>query len=430
MARINDDIPLTAPASAKDQIAPWLKRRDWCNGVLRSSSIGTVAAAWLSVAVATLISGVFFTIYFNHAVGTKPPPGILLFVFGAVTLAFWAGAVYSTVRHLKFGGITFHLGENPGVLGGLLKGEIRIPNPYPLQNSKIEIILSCLKLVSMPTGGKSATRSTRETVLWRTVKHLRLEGTPRQLPVEFAIPYTCLPVSDQPPERIVWRLSLAAEVKGADLNLSFDVPVFKTATSNPAVDESTVAPEVRLDEMPAALQRCGILVQRGGHGQLRIVAPPAAQRTGKLVFGFGLFLAGWTGAIVLLFVFNAPLLLILVFMLMETLAGFILLAVFFQQITTTVSLGRIRRETAIFSWIRQQEVTATEILDVKTGIGMSSNSPNRQTAYYDVKILFKPSGSKPTQPLLVAGMLKEPEVAEFLAEQIRQALIPAPSTEI
>ena len=86
-------------------------------------------------------------------------------------------------------------------------------------------------------------------------------------------------------------------------------------------------------------------------------------------------------------------------------------------------------EILVLSWIRQAVVTADTIQEIKTGIGMSSNTPNRQTAYYEVKILLKPNGTKPASSLQVAGMLKDPEVAEFLARLIRQTLIPSPSTE-
>jgi hypothetical protein len=128
----------------------------------------------------------------------------------------------------------------PGVLGGRLAGLVRLPEAaYPEDGFTVSV--ACTRIRG---GGKRRHQDT----LWEDSRILEAGAVPvtetgPALPVLFALPYD-LPASGERQGGVIrWRLRVQGRQPGIDVDLQFDLPVFRTKESRPdfVLDENPIA---------------------------------------------------------------------------------------------------------------------------------------------------------------------------------------------
>ena len=224
---------------------PWMWRPEWAEKVvpsrtgLKAASIWAGALIWNAITLPALAA----------ALTSQRLEGFLyyvlfwLIVFALIGLGLIARAIRATLQSRRFGRSRLELETLPGLIGGHLRGKLVIVGNVAALDS-VAVTLRCVHSFTADTGGES---TTRETTLWAETQPHEALGTrfaqrEIELPVDFQIPYACRPSDDADPEnQIEWCISAEAPIAGLDLDLSFDVPAFKTEASDPSVGRSETA---------------------------------------------------------------------------------------------------------------------------------------------------------------------------------------------
>lgn len=223
---------------------PWLWNKRWTDGIVRSSAGRTAAVA---LAFAVFWNSIAFTAaaaLLPELIGTGSLwPGLLVMIFPLIGLVLIAVAVRAALTARKFRGTRLELSTFPGVIGGRLTGELILSRGLS-EMDEVNLSLRCIRTVS---SGETTNRNT----LWEDRRLVRPPAgvfgqTHTVLPVDFQIPYSCEPYDDSLPGRpVTWELQARAEIPGIDLDLTFDVPVYRTRSSDPSLGES--AEKTRLE---------------------------------------------------------------------------------------------------------------------------------------------------------------------------------------
>ena len=255
-----------AALAAAHPETPWMWKADWAAGRIVSSSKMTMLAA---LAFAFFWNAISFPLWFvlPHEIIDKGNRVALLgLLFPGIGLVFVGWAVLSILRWRKFGRSVLRIASVPGVIGGQLVGVIQTSAKVRPEDG-FHLLLRCVRRI---TTGSGKQRSTSETVLWedeRIVMHELLEDQAElsAIPVEFQIPYDCRPSDERnADDQTLWRLTAAAEVPGIDYAATFEVPVFKTAESDPKFvpDRSAMAEYVAAPTPSASCARPGCARRR------------------------------------------------------------------------------------------------------------------------------------------------------------------------
>lgn len=264
---------------------PWLWKEDWRKGVIRSSNTIEMIG---SLVFAVLWNGVSWLPLFIVPVPDDEGKWVLLILllFPAIGVGMAIWAARCVIRWRKFGEMAFYMASVPGVTGGYLEGMIRIPRPIR-PDADFRLTLRCLKRV---TTGSGKNKTTTDHVVWEhehalPPNQMLQDATQCAVPVRFAIPYDT-PQSapdDTPP--ILWKLEASAPMPGVDFSATFEVPVFRTETSNPDFDPAQEAPASGAREftMDERLASAGVETQPLAGGGMRFRFPRAQHIASLLV---------------------------------------------------------------------------------------------------------------------------------------------------
>jgi hypothetical protein len=227
--------------------APWMRKKDWACGRIRSVGAAQIVLAWV---MAVLWNGFMLTLMIVFWDDPEKKDVLkVLSLFCLVGLGLFVWAVRRTWVWLRFGGSVLELASIPGVIGGTLEGQIQT-GVRTLPTKPMQLTLSCIRetRVERGTRGNRESDITRNT-LWETDRSVgvgRLTQGPRGLaiPVRIAIPYG-LPGCDSSDldNRILWQLVVSCDLPGIDFRTEFQVPVFVTA------DSKSEWTEEKVDEM-------------------------------------------------------------------------------------------------------------------------------------------------------------------------------------
>ncbi len=353
---------------------PWLVRADWASGRILPS--GGAAAAVPVLAVVAL--------YWNIA--SLPlllkQPGILSTTDTAwvwSTLAFPAvggllifALAHQWLRRQKFGESVLELASTPGVVGGQLVGVVRIAKIAP-PASGFRVKLSCIERVRHGD-------DTREDMLWQDERMVMKPtrdrgGEGAAVPVLFAIPFESQESSRSKSTRDrEWRLELAANMPGVDYKSRFDVPVFKTADSQPdfKLDESLPADYTAAPPRELLFSEAGIIKEPMPRDGVRLVFP-AARNLGSAIFVTA-FLAIWSGAIWLMLHLGTPIIFPIVFGFIELFILWATLELWFYRSVVEADRNGLRSRGGLFGIGRLRQFTPDEIKEFRGEEQMSSGS--------------------------------------------------------
>lgn len=393
---------------------PWLVRKDWAAGKIKSTTNAPVKffLIW-SFGALTLSAPAIWHIpqewrNSNHLILVA-----LIFPVAAIGLLGYSFAKWRTQR--RFGDCFFELAQIPTPLGGTLDGLIQTGVPLKLEQG-LHLKLSCIRRT---VSGSGKNRSVQESVLWQDEKVFRNDASlpatgsgGSGIPVHFVLPGDQAESSLHGEATIIWRLEAKAKIVGPDFTAMFEVPVFCVAGTVPASgkDSDPTAglqmsiEEIRLDE------NSRIQITDGPNG--REFYFPAARNVGvalSLTVGFLAF-GGFTVVSRLLFhslffeiAFGLVSLLVLV--------GCINLWLKSSRVTIDSSGVRAVNRWLIFSRVRN--FSADDIGGVETKIGMTSGNK----ALHCLQL-----GLRANRKFTVAsGIASKPE-ADWLVREMTRAL--------
>jgi len=208
---------------------PWMWRADWAAGVLRLGGMGTMAGLWVLCAFWNGIS--FPAIYFvivEVAARRANAASLFVAIFPLIGIGILWGAVYSTLRFLKYRRSELRLGLVPAPVGGSLQGELVLRGRVG-DIGEVTLELRCAEMIG--SGRKGDPR--RENVVWKTEQAVAAQpgfnaSNERAVRVEIAIPAGARPCDADGGDSVRWVLKATAAVPGVDLKLEYPVPVFAT----------------------------------------------------------------------------------------------------------------------------------------------------------------------------------------------------------
>ena len=224
-----------AALAAAHPEARWMWKADWAAGQIVSSQKNAMRATLLFAVFWIVVTAPLLLVLPGEILTKHNRVALLGLTFPAIGLLLAGWAVYAVLRWRKFGQSIFQMASVPGVVGGQLAGVIRTSAKIRPEDG-FHLLLRCVRRV---TTGAGKSRHTTETVAWedeRIAMHELLDDLAEQsaIPVAFDIPYDCQPSDERnADDQIVWRLTAAAEVPGIDYTATFEVPIFKTADSDP-----------------------------------------------------------------------------------------------------------------------------------------------------------------------------------------------------
>ncbi len=399
---------------ARHPAEPWLWQKDWAAGRVDDASRMGMWGSWAFAVLWNLVSipagyaGVRAALYEGNKAGMIA----LLFPLVGIGLLVWA--IRTTIRFKDYGTSRFELSTLPGVIGHTISGSVRVPTPLE-PTEGFYTTLTCVRRVT--SQGKNS--STTESILWQEERYIRGEpsrdasGMATRIPIAFHLPADAQPCdASNPNDRILWRLKVSASVPGVDYESVFEVPVFRTeASDRPLSDDEERQTHDQLvpsDYRQPAGSRIAVTANARGVE----IYFPAARNLGAATGGT-IFTALWMAIVWFLIHVKAPLLFPIVFGLFGLLLIYGTLQLWLGVSRVTVNASTVAVASGYISPGSDRSLTAPEIADISTAIGMQAGS----TPYYDVVIVLK-NGKK-----VIAGRsVRDKREAEWLALTMKKAL--------
>ena len=400
--------------------APWMWKADWAAGRIVSSSKASMLGLLSFAAFWNIVSAPLWFVLPGEIIDKGNRFALLGLLFPVVGLLLVWGAIVAILRWYKFGQSVFQMAAVPGVIGGQLAGVIRTSAKVRPEDG-FQLTLACIRRI---TTGSGKQRSTSEEAVWEAeqiVAHELLDDMAEQsaIPVVFPIPYECLPTDETVADRqTLWRLKAAAKVPGIDYSATFEVPVFKTADSDPNfAAEGQPLPQYAAPAAPEReLHEAGVrkMVAPDGEG-VRLVFPMARNLGGGLFFT--VFWLIWTGAIVFMLHVGAPLLFPIVFGLFDAIIFLILIDLWFYRSLVDVSPRGLSISGGLFGLGPTRRIEAADVQKFETKRSVSSG----QNVYYNLVVV--PGSGK---PITIGKGMPGRRLATVVIRQIEQAMNRAP----
>jgi hypothetical protein len=213
--------------------SPWKWSRRWRSNTIQYSDKSEMIVSYLIAAI--LITGMALSYIIRKEEILKSfeknrmDSLIILYMLAIGVFFAVRYAVTSTIRWRKFKRSSFIMSTFPGVIGGMIEGEIQTRSRH-VPCDGFDLKLSCIE---MDITFRKSFHSIAETVLWESGKKIRIESMRMgpdgiSFPVSFNIPATTEETDTLSRERRVYWL-LTAHCSGDDHGFSaaFRIPVFK-----------------------------------------------------------------------------------------------------------------------------------------------------------------------------------------------------------
>jgi hypothetical protein len=387
--------------------APWLWRSDWAAG---RADDATRQTAWFALGFAALWNLISFPAGFlavREAVQKGNHAALVALLFPLIGSGLLVWAVRSVLRLRRYGVSRFELSTLPGVIGHSLAGTVRISEALR-PDGGFAVTLCCLRRY---VTGSGKNRSTSETIFWQDER--RIQGVGTTLPVAFAIPADARATDERnASDRILWRLTVTADVPGVDYAAVFEVPVFRTAASDQprteAEETATRDPLAPAVYRQPPTSRIEVTTNRRG---TEILFPPA--RNPAMAAGLTAFFVLWCAAIWAVIHFKAPILFPIVFGLFGMLILWGVLDLWLKVTRVTVDSSAVTVASGYLMSGTGKTIAAGDVEDVTAAIAGQGGS----TPYYAIQIVRK-DGKK----INAGAWLRDKHEAEWLAGTIKSAL--------
>ena len=340
----------------------------------------------------------------------------LILPFVGAGILIWA--THLTLRLWRFGVSWLELETGTATLGGPLRA--RITAPRLPEDSTVLLTLTCVNRV---VTGSGRDRSTWEKVVWQeeqTVAREGLEPGPEGevVPVSFRLPLDAPPTrTDNPNDRIVWRLEARAHLAGVNYDEQFEVPV------SPAPRGTAPAAPPAAATAPSRPETSRIVVEPCPEGGTRFVLPAGRNIRATLVIAlFACIFCGGGG--LFFYLVRSGLRGNLFGLLVTGVIGVVLVPFTFLLVLITLYIGFLRTSVVAgpaglaitfhllgLSW--SVRAPSAEIGDITLKVGMQVG----MIPYYDLKIA-RATG----RPITISSTLRVKREAEWLAPEIKKSL--------
>ena len=354
---------------------PWLLRADWAAGKIKAASTAPIRflLLWSFLALAVTAPAI-------HAIPTEWRKGnhliLVALLFPAVAFYLLGFSFVKWRSRRRFGDCFFELAQIPAPLGGALEGQIQVGARLRLEHG-LHLKLSCIRRT---VGGSGDNRNVVENILWQDEKILvpnanlpEPEPGHTGIPVHFKLPGNQPECYASGNESVFWRLEAKSKMRGPDLSVAFDVPVFKVSDAiAEAADEAD--PTAALQEPVEEIRRdehSKIQVNDGANG--REFYFPAARNPGTALF-ITLFMLVFNGVAVATFHLHAPILFPIVFGLIGILLVFGTLNLWFKSSRVTIDSTAVRATNHWLIFNRTRRFSAGDVARFAAKTGMQSGS--------------------------------------------------------
>jgi hypothetical protein len=263
---------------------PWLADPDWQDGQIRSGARGGMVFLWVFAALWNVIS-LPLAFFLPQAVKESGAVIHVFWLFPAIGLVMLVLAVVKTRQWRRFGRTILTMDPFPGSVGGDVGGEIAVNTPWD-PSLRYTVTLTCMRSEIRGTGKN---RSRRETPVWQDSGpgDPTVAGEGIRIRFRFQVPHG-LPVSEDKGggDYHLWRVRVHAEMRGADLDRSFEIPVYATGEhsaelqyTNAAVP-GTAVPGTVVPGMGETLD-IGALLPMERRGNEVLIRYPALRNPGR-----------------------------------------------------------------------------------------------------------------------------------------------------
>jgi hypothetical protein len=401
---------LKTGAAKMDGEKPWLKRKDWADGRIVSSSRKAVLLLWIFIAFWCAASAVISLVVVPPQLHQGNHAALIALVFPIIGLVMIFFALNATLAWRKFGRSIFEMAAVPAASGGTLEGEIQVKSKLQPQHG-LHLRLSCVRRT---TTGSGNNRSTTEKILWQDEKWLRADLPQTDLnatgiPIFFRLPDNLPESTSSSGDGIHWKLEASATLRGPNFHAAFEVPVFKLPEPPEISDDPTLQYQMSLDEVRKQIHSKIQIADLPDGGKEFIF--PAARNPG-FAMGASIFCLIWTGIIVLLVWKRAPFLFPFVFGALDLLMLAFSFDLWFRRSRVTIAAEEIKIETAWLAFKKQSALKISDAANFVADIGATAG----HSAYYDLKIRTR-DGKEFT---LAKNLNSKPE-ADWLVRQLTAA---------
>jgi hypothetical protein len=362
---------------------PWLKRKDWADGRITSSSRKAVLLLWIFIAFWCTASAVISLVVVPPQLHQGNHAALIALIFPVIGLALIFFALNTTLAWRRFGRSIFEMAAVPAISGGTLEGEIQVNGKLRPRHG-LYLRLSCVRRT---TTGASNNRNTTEKILWQDEKWLRADLPQTDLkatgiPVYFKLPDKLPESTPASGDGIHWKLEASATLRGPNFHAAFEVPVFKLPELPEISDDPTVQYQMSLDEVRKQIHS-KIQVNDLADGGKEFIFP-AARNPGFASGATAIWLI-WTGVIILLVCKHAPPLLPLVAGAADLLMTAFVFDLWFRLSRAVVANGEIKIKTVWLTFKRQRTLKISAIANFTSDVGATVG----HSAYYDLKLLTR-----------------------------------------
>ena len=231
------------------RLQPWLEKPRWQGNRIRSNAKHGMYFMWLFAIVWSAVSAPLLFVL-GDELRQENYAALLGLLFPLVGIFLLKRAWDLTREWRRFGVIELEMDPFPGAIGGHVGGRLLIKGTYQ-GDSQYNVELAC---VHSHVSGSGKNRSRRERILWSEngAAHATMApsraGMGTLLTFRFDVPDN-LPESDvrQSGDYYLWRISLTADIPGANLDRDYSIPVFRTHDRSSSVqhDVSGQAAKIR-----------------------------------------------------------------------------------------------------------------------------------------------------------------------------------------
>lgn len=392
---------------------PWLARKEWAGGRIRTFTRKAVLLLWIFVAFWCVVATVLSLGLAQQFMQRGDHAAVIILIFPVVSLGIIGFALNTTLKWRKFNACVFQMAALPAPAGGALAGEIKVPASLRPEHG-FHLRLSCVR---RKITGASNNRKMSEKILWQDEKWLcadlpQAASGMTSIPVFFKVPEQ-MPDSDvSTGDGVHWKLEAYAKLPGPDFQAAFDVPVFKLPEP-PVLGADPTAPfEMSLDEIRRQIRSFVQVNDLAGGGREFIF--PIARNPGFASGATAVCLV-WTGIIALLLWKGAPVPVLLVLAAMDVMMAVFVFDLWFRRSHVMVTPEGVKIQRAWFALKKEQRVGPGEIRAIASDEGANVG----HAAYYDLKV-----HTRDGKEILLAKHLNNKPEADWLVRQMVRALKP------
>jgi hypothetical protein len=399
---------LNISVAKTDDEKPWLKRKEWADGRITSSSGKAVWLLWIFVTFWCAASAAISLVVVPPQLHQGNRAALIVLIFQVIGVAMIFFALNTTRAWRKFGRTIFEMAAVPAASGGTLQGQIQVKTRLQPQHG-LHLRLICVRRT---TSGSGNSRIMTEKILWQDEKWLRADLPQSDLnatgiPVFFKLPDNLPESTVSTGDGIHWRLEASATLQGPDFQAAFEVPIFKLPEPPAISDDPTVQYQMSLDEIRQQIHS-HIQVNDLLDGGKEFIFPAA--RNPGFASGATIVCLIWTGIIALLIWKHAPLPFVFVFSAIDLLMTAFVFDLWFRRSRVVANSVGVTVQRAWFAFKKEQRFQTSEITSITSNVGATAG----HAAYHDLKVhardgkefmLAKNLNSKPEADWLVREMI-------------------------